>query len=427
MGRGERVGFLAVAALLAVAPPAATAPAESRVWLGVDAPREGTQLERSVPFVEVSGWAGAQRGGRHDVLLALDVSHSTLAPSGSDIDGDGRVGRQGCLVPWSLGGPSERSLLRRSCPDAADTIRAAEVAAAQRMLDRLDARRTRVGLVTFHGGAKLVAPLGTPYPELRMALHEVHLEARTAAQSTDFRAAIEAALDAFGQAPARSDGSGAVARSLVFLSDGAPTLPGFGERPAREALAAAARAGEAGVPIHAFALGPEAQEHTGIYREMAFRTGGRLTRVERPGEIVDWLPLVNLADVAEVSMANLTSGGVGRGVRTFADGSFDGYVPLVRGSNRLRVTARASGGQEISVERIVHFEPPDPRGARAREAQRRERERFAEVLEERTAETRALRDARARQRKRLQIRIREEQTKRLELEVEPEAPAGAAP
>ena len=75
----------------------------------------------------------------------------------------------------------------------------------------------------------------------------------------------------------------------------------------------------------------------------------------------------------------------------------------------------------------MHFEPPDPHGARAREAQRRERERFAEVLEERTAETRALRDARARQRKRLQIRIREEQTKRLELEVEPEAPAGAAP
>ncbi|MDJ0847939.1 MAG: VWA domain-containing protein [Myxococcota bacterium] len=424
MGREWTRGVPALAGLLVLVLSAAGAGAEGRVWLGVVAPRENAQLAKSVPFVEVSGWAGAQQGGRHDVLLALDVSHSTLAPSGSDIDGDGRVSRHGCLLPWSLGSPSHWSLLRRGCPEAGDTIRAAELAAARRLLDRLDAQRTRMGLVTFHGGAKLVAPLGTPHPELRKALQDVDLLARDTAPGTDFRFAIETALEAFARAPARSDWDGAIARSVVFLSDGTPTLPGFGERPAREALEAAGRAGREGVPIHAFALGPEARDHEGIYSAMAERTGGRLVRVDRSAEIVEWLPLVDLADVAEVSMANVTSGRNGRAIRTFPDGSFDGYVPLVRGSNRLRVTARGSQGQETHVERVVHFEPPARRGARGREEERWERERFARTLEERTAETRALREARARQRKRLEVRIHEEQSKRLQLQVD--APADPA-
>ena len=219
------------------------------------------------------------------------------------------------------------------------------------------------------------------------------------------------------------DWDGAIQRSLLFLSDGTPTLPGFGGRPARKALEAAARARRAGVRIHAFALGPDVQAHAGIYRELARRTGGHLTRVAAPAEIVAWLPLVRLADVAEISMANLTSGRSGRAIRTFADGSFDGYVPLVRGPNRLRVTARGSRGQERSVERIVHFEPPVPRSVQAEIRSQQEQQRFAQVLAERTAETQALRALeQARQRKQLEVRVLDQQRKHLELE--PESPAG---
>lgn len=423
MGRGWTRFGAALAALLA---PALPAPAEERVWLGVAAPSEGARLAESIPFVEVSGWAGARQGGRHDVLLVLDVSPSTLAPSGSDVNGDGRVGRQGCLLPWWLGPWYEGPGFGRTCPDAGDTVRAAERSAAEHLLEQLDWQRTRMGLVTFHGGAELVTPLGARQAELRTALRAIEMEPGIAGNGTDFRAAIETALEAFADAPLRTDWDGAIQRSLLFLSDGTPTLPGFGGRPARKALEAAAHARRDGVRIHAFALGPEVQAHAGIYRELARRTGGHLTRVARPAEIVAWLPRVNLADVADISMANLTSGRSGRAIRTFADGSFEGYVPLVRGANRLRVTARGSRGHERSVERSVHFEPPAAASTREKEQRQEEQQRFARALAERTAETEALHALeRARQRKQLEVRVLDEQRKHLELA--PEAPGSPAP
>ena len=418
---GRTRGLFALAGLLVVL-PAPVILAETPVWLGISAPSEGARLERGIPFIEVEGWAGARQGARHDVLFVLDVSHSTLAPSGSDIDRDGRVGLQGCLMEWWREGGLEWPDDERACPQAGDTIRAAQVAAAQRMLDRLDRRRARVGLVTFHGGAKLVAPLGIPHARLRIALHDIDLQPRSPALGTDFRDALMTALAAFSRAPRRTDWDGAIERSVLFLSDGEPTLPGFGGTPRREALVAAERAALAGLRIHAFALGVEARAHADFYREMAHKTGGTLTHVSDPADVVAWLPLVNLADVTEISMANVTSGEEGRAIRTFPDGSFDGYVPLLRGANRLRVTARGSRGQEVSMERTVHFEPPAFRSARDREKLAEEEERFARVLEERTEETRALRAIeRARQRKQLEVRVDDEQLKHLELHVEKSA------
>jgi hypothetical protein len=174
-------------------------------------------------------------------------------------------------------------------------------------------------------------------------------------------------------------------RSILLLSDGVPTLPPHDDRPAQFAIEAAQDAAIAGVRIFTFALGSDAESGLDLYRAIAATTGGRFERLARPVDAIARLRRVDLANLASVEIANETSGQPARAVRTFPDGSFDAFVRLVPGPNRLRVTAVAGDGARSTLHRDVRFDPP-PAGAVPDAALQAEQSALLAELRRRTAE-----------------------------------------
>jgi hypothetical protein len=74
---------------LAYAPLAVPSAAqEPKARLEVTQPR-AKRSSTSLPLIEVKGWASARQRRRHDLVIALDLSDSTVLSSGVDLDGDG--------------------------------------------------------------------------------------------------------------------------------------------------------------------------------------------------------------------------------------------------------------------------------------------------------------------------------------------------
>jgi hypothetical protein len=117
------------------------------------------------------------------------------------------------------------------------------------------------------------------------------------------------------------------------------------------------------VRIYTFGLGLGEVREDDVFARMAAESGGRYVRLERPGDIVHELPRIDLARIAGIEIENSTSGEAGQALRVFPDGSFDGFVHLRGGENRVRVTARGQGGGASSLERRVVFEAREPRDA----------------------------------------------------------------
>ena len=343
-------------------------------------------MRAPLPLVEVRGWAGTGLRGEHDVLLLVDRSLSAWKPAGSDIDGDGEVGRLregGRLLVhpfWTT--------------DAGDTIYNAEVIAAGKLIERLDPQTVRMGLITFAGGGRVRAPLGSTAFELAGALRR--LPGHGGGGGTNFRVAIKRAIAEFERAP----DSGSRHRSLMLLSDG---FPSTGKTPKGEEVfleVAARRAREARIRIYGFAIGKEAVAQPEAFQKLTSITGGELLLVEDPADVVDVMPYTSLTGVERVEIDNLSTSARARSVRVFPDGSFDGYAPLHEGLNILRVTAYGGDGGTRTVDRRIYFEqlPPDSE-AHAAEARRMLRDLRVRTIEMELAE-------RAR-RKREQVRWRE--------------------
>ncbi len=136
----------AVAAGLFVSGSAALA--EAPVQLRLESPMPGSRVEGFVHHARISGsaLADAAEPRAFDVMLVVDVSYSTRAASGGDIDGDGVVGVD--PVAEGLVGMFPDDV--RST-DLEDTILRAQVRAALSLLDDVDSRRVRVGVITFSG------------------------------------------------------------------------------------------------------------------------------------------------------------------------------------------------------------------------------------------------------------------------------------
>jgi len=349
---------LAAALLLLMVPalPAAAAPPESaaageRVWLEIRAPSGGRVQRAPIALTEVRGVTGAGVPSDHDVAIVIDLSSSTRLPAGVDVDADGQVGRSSARVTasnWSYGSPEEL------CDDPGDTIAAAELAAARRLLAMLDPERTRVALVAFGDRGHLEAALDVPRPGLLAAL-DVLDGKHGWYGGTSFAGALETAVRSFGPTP--PGGGRERRRSALFLSDGYPTMPLPEPLPVDAALAAARSAADQRIRVFGFALGPEAVRGRSTLDQLTQLTGGALTALERPGDVLFHLPTVELSDVVEVQMENATTGATGRAVRLFADGTFDGFVPLQRGENRIRVRAQGAKGAAASDELVVRYEP----------------------------------------------------------------------
>src|SRR5919106_344638 len=133
----------------------------------VVSPRDGSRITQEQNTIVVSGKVASQtsRSANADILLVIDVSGSTSVYAGVDL-GDGAQLPDNCgsssfprpqisIGGFGFGQPPPRNLR--------NSILAAEVAAARRLLMQLNSETTRVGVITFSHGARLLQPLTHDY------------------------------------------------------------------------------------------------------------------------------------------------------------------------------------------------------------------------------------------------------------------------
>lgn len=318
------------------------------LWLEVDVPISGTTRVGPIGLVLVRGFAGV--GSGHDVVLLIDTSGSTLDPAGFDVDGDGRVGRRlrsadDAYRSWNP---------RRQCNDPGDTVRAAELAAAEQLATELaHSGRARLAIVAFDGGARTLAPLGDPLGAAALAVDALEGDFKTG--WSDLEGALQHAVSLLEAA--NEEETGQRTRSIILLSDGLAQHRGQGGELARQAATdLATRLGKRSIRVHTFGLTPPESDGTQVLARIAENSGGHFVSVHDASELVSQLLHVELAPPQAVEVRNVSANLPARAVRVLPSGAFDGIVPLRPGRNRIEVIAHWPGGEPRRVERTVQFE-----------------------------------------------------------------------
>ena len=238
------LGFSCMIFLQGSAAASADEPAEVR--LVVTSPVAGEVVRNRVTMAPVRGRAESGEGDKSDfdVLVVIDVSHSTRYPSGIDVDEDGLLGinpQQELVVPGTY--PEDMV-----CSDPGDTILAAEIQATRALLRVLDAERTQVGVIAFSGQADpetgerlsidqqdavVRVPLTRDFPSIERTLGEILEEGPAGA--TNFAAAIQlSVIELAGLSRAKSLPRPDSRKVVAFLTDGVPTFP-FGKASSADA------------------------------------------------------------------------------------------------------------------------------------------------------------------------------------------------
>src|SRR6185503_4155683 len=164
------IGIVAIGLLLFLGlKPAAVRAAEPRVQ--ILSPTDGSRITQDKNSIFVSGKV-AREAGRStnvDIFLVVDISGSTAMYAGADLgEADQPPESSGFGAPQIIIGGM--SLGRPPLRNPRNSILAAEVAAARRLLLQLNAETTRVGVLTFGENAKLVQPLTNDFEQVRRAL-----------------------------------------------------------------------------------------------------------------------------------------------------------------------------------------------------------------------------------------------------------------
>jgi len=348
--------------------PIAQAQDAMPVQIEIRSPRLGETIRNKTDMAPLAGLAIAgARPTSFDLVVVIDVSGSTAYPSGIDVDGDGVLGEtQRSPIASSPETPNS---------DPEDSVLAAEIAAAKALLDGLDPARVHIGVVSFSGevdpvtqrrlargdDALLEQGLTPDYTAVRRALEAVLLRGPNG--GTNMQAGVKLALRELAGLP------GAVSRPrpqakkvILFLTDGKPSLPfGLANVEDKEDMLAAIDAAQlakvAGVTMNVYGLGPSAIDYPVAATEMAKATGGLYTPVRTPGDIVALLSGVSFANVEDVVAVNLTlmEWAGPNDILLAPDGSFQGFVPVRAGMNRIRVSALASDGSRGSTEFDLNF------------------------------------------------------------------------
>jgi hypothetical protein len=400
------------------------------VTVRVDSPAPGSLVESKLHMAELTGLASALGEGAHgyDVMIVLDVSKSTQSASGADVDEDGEIGEDPHLGLFAPGEYPDD--VYSTDPD--DTILHAEVKAAHILLDGLDAARVRVGLVSFSGAvdpmtgtqysrtqfdATLQVPLTQEFAKIRSALGRVLAAGPNGA--TNFADGLRLATkELAGLSGATSRPRPGARPVILFLTDGVPSFP-TGQATVSdpgdiEAAVAAARVAQAaGIRINTYAVGPDALAKPKAATEVARVTLGTYTPVLEPGAIVAALQSVSFANVEDVGVLNLTTQEVSPDIRLNPDGSFQAFVPVREGKNRVLVNVVASDGSEANTEIEFEFRMAETKGL----------EKQAELARLRKLNDELIRHVEAERIK----RARREQRMRRELEIRVEQPDSASP
>jgi hypothetical protein len=352
---------------------ASTQSESAPVSITITFPEPGETVKNKVTMAPIRGNAHSGSGevADFDVMLAIDISHSTRYPSGIDVDEDGEVGinpQQELVAPGTYPPGTV-------CSDANDTILAAEIMAALHLLDVLDPARTQVGVISFSGlvdpasgermsstqkDALVRIPLTSDFDAVRKVLAQILAEGPYGA--TNMAAAIQlAVVELAGLNRAYSEPRQEARKVVLFLTDGVPTFP-FGKAAVADpedteaAIGAARLARRAGITVNTFALGQQALAAPLALSEIARITLGSFTPVRNPGDIVAFLQGVSFANVEDVIVTNLTTGEVSYDVQLSPDGSFTGFVPVRIGDNEVEVAALATDGGEERMRFSLRFE-----------------------------------------------------------------------
>ena len=200
------------------------------------------------------------------------------------------------------------------------------------------------------------AELGNPS---QAAAALTKMRAPRTGEETDLGKAIESALQLLVES--RESGPASRHRSIILMSDGLPTAPPPVDRARAKALYFADMAGKAGVEVQALAFGPRPDGRT-FFEQIARRTGGSFLWVENRRMLADHLlevlPYTLVPGIETVVIENRSNQQMANALRIFADGSFDGYVPLVSGENRIEVVATLKGGEKLRESLRVFYEKP---------------------------------------------------------------------
>lgn len=293
--------------------------------------------------------------GSVDAVVVIDTSLSTsrlTAPPSADV-----------MRRRQRGGPAD--------PHAEDTVLDAEIASARLLLEDVDPRNTRLGIVSFSGDGEGIEP-GTLAPartEVTLTRHLAALDAglrrvevRGPAGRTHMAAGLDQAVaELTGHGRSRPRPSGEAEKVVVFFTDGTPTLP-FDDAGANEraVIMAAERAAARGVRVFSFAVGPEALGRPVAAVEMARRTGGVFTPVKDPRDLTAAVKTIRFTHFDALEIRNVTLNEGATKIHLGEDGSFDALVPLRLGKNRIFVRAQI-GNVTAEAERIVHYAPGSAR------------------------------------------------------------------
>ena len=325
--------------------PALILAAEPRVQ--IVSPAAGSRIMQDQNSILVSGKVARETGrsANVDIFLVIDVSGSTAMYAGADLgEADQPPQSSGFSAPQIIIGGM--SVGKPPLRNPRNSILAAEVAAARRLLVQLNAETTRVGVLTFSEGAKLVQPLTNDFEQVRRVLSDI-LRAGPYGGTNMVEGIRIATTELFGlgSSEKRAD----TIKVQFLLTDGFPSLPiGGGKRAAPEdtdlAINAARLAGKAGIKVHVFALGEEALSYPRAAVGIAKESGGTYTPIVRPADVLAVLDNISVVGVDYVQVINQTMGQQATHLRLAADGFFSSAVPVVEGRNQITVLARASDG-----------------------------------------------------------------------------------
>jgi len=323
-------------------------------------PKNDSRITQEQNRILVSGKVASQaaRSPNVDIFLVVDVSGSTAQYAGVDMGDLGQVpdsfgfGRpQISIGGFSLGQPPVRNLR--------NSILAAEVGAARRLLLQLNSQSTRVGVLTFSEGAKVVQPLTNDFEQVRRALDDILRNGPYG--GTNMAEGVRTGISelmGFGASAKKID----AVKVEFLLTDGFPTLPIGGSRRVTQedtdlAINAARLAGKAGIKVHVFALGEEALSYPRAAVGIAKASGGTYTPVSRPADVLAVVENISVVGVDYVQIVNQTSGQKATQLRLAADGFFSSAVPVVEGRNQIDVFARASDGSNGRDSIVVFYQP----------------------------------------------------------------------
>ena len=344
--------------LLSVLGSSLTWAAEPKVQ--ILSPKNDSRITQEQNRILVSGKVASQaaRSPNVDIFLVVDVSGSTAQYAGVDMGDLGQMpdsfgfGRpQISIGGFSLGQPPVRNLR--------NSILAAEVGAARRLLLQLNSQSTRVGVLTFSEAAKIVQPLTNDFEQVRRALDDILRNGPYGGtnMADGVRTGISE-LMGFGTSEKKID----AVKVEFLLTDGFPTLPIGGSRRVTPedtnlAINAARLAGKAGIKVHVFALGEEALSYPTAAVGIAKASGGTYTPVSRPADVLAVVENISVVGVDYVQIVNQTSGQKATQLRLAADGFFSSAVPVVEGRNQIDVFARASDGSNGRDSIVVFYQP----------------------------------------------------------------------